>query len=66
MAESGEELFDLGPLAGGTADLLITEDQDLEVLIALHAVIFKDGHIRTPYLFPFSQYNTSKNIFPAL
>jgi hypothetical protein len=48
MAEGGEELFDLGPLAGRTADLLITEDQDLEVLIAFYAMIFKDGHILAP------------------
>jgi hypothetical protein len=55
MAEGGEELFDLGRFAGRTVDLLIAKYQDLKVLIAFHATIFIDGHIRIPSvcLFPF-------------
>jgi hypothetical protein len=49
MAEGGEEFFDLGCIAGRTADLLITVDQNFKVLIAFHAVIFEDGHARAPY-----------------
>jgi len=63
MTEGGEELFDLGPVTGRARYLLIAEDQDLEVLIAFHAVIFKDGHtnLRTYY-----QYNTAEGLFPVL
>jgi hypothetical protein len=64
VAEGGEELFDLGPLAGRTAHLLITEDQDLKILIALHTMIFKDGHCLAPVCF-FSQYNTAEGFFPV-
>jgi hypothetical protein len=52
VAEGGEEPFDLGRVTGGTADLLITINQNLKVLIAFHAVIFKDGHKLAPYSFP--------------
>jgi hypothetical protein len=54
VAEGGEELFDLGRVAGRTADLLITVNQNFKVLIAFHAVIFKDRHTRAPYSFPSS------------
>jgi hypothetical protein len=54
MAEGGEELFDLGPLTGRAGHLLITEDQDLKVLIAFHAPIFEDGHTMPPYVLQYS------------
>jgi hypothetical protein len=53
VAEGGEEPFDLGRVAGRTADLLITVNQNFKVLIAFHAVIFKDGHTLPPYLLPY-------------
>jgi hypothetical protein len=49
VAEGGEELFDLGAVTGGAGDLLVTEDQGLKILVAFHAVVFKDGHIEPPY-----------------
>ena len=56
MAEGGEELFDLGPVTGGAGDLLVTKDQGLKILIAFHAVKFKDRHrclrIRCQCIFP--------------
>jgi hypothetical protein len=48
VAEGGEELFDLGRFAGGTANFLITVNQNFKVLIAFRAVIFKDRHIGSP------------------
>jgi hypothetical protein len=54
MAEGGEELFDLGPLTGRAGYLLITEDQDLKVLIAFHTAIFEDGHTVPPYVLHYS------------
>jgi hypothetical protein len=60
VAEGGEELFDLGPVAGGAGDFLITENQGLKILIAFHAVIFIDGHTESPYSLSF--YNS--NITP--
>jgi hypothetical protein len=48
VAEDGEELFDLGPLTSGTGNLLIAEDQRLKVIIAFHAVIFKNRHRLPP------------------
>jgi hypothetical protein len=52
VAEGGEELFDLGCFAGGTADLLVTVNQNFKVLIAFRAVIFKDRHRLAPYSLP--------------
>ena len=61
MAEGREELFDLGAFAGGAGDLLVTKDQGLKILVALHAVIFKDRHdcLRIRYVYiitPLSQF----------
>jgi hypothetical protein len=45
VAKYRKELIDVFPLACGARDLLVTEDQDLEVLSALYTVIFKDRHV---------------------
>jgi hypothetical protein len=57
VAEGGEELFDLGPVTGGAGDFFVTEDQDLKILVAFHAVIFKDGHTQSPYSQSVSFFN---------
>ena len=62
MAEGGEELFDLGAVTYGAGDFLVAEDQDLKVLVAFHAVIFKDGHAD---LCMYYQYNTPEGLFPV-
>jgi hypothetical protein len=62
MAEGGEELFNLGAVTGWTSDFLVTEDQDLKVLVAFHAVIFKDRHTDLRYCY---QYNIPEGLFPV-
>jgi len=44
MTKSREKLFDLLAVAGGASDFLISKDQDLEILVTFHTVIFKDRH----------------------
>jgi len=48
MAEDREKLINLLSLAFRAGDFLLTEDQDLEVLSALHTMIFKDRHVNPP------------------
>jgi hypothetical protein len=45
MAEGGKKLFNVDTVACRARDFLVTEDQDLKVLFALHAMIFKDRHV---------------------
>ena len=45
MAERRKKLFDLLAVAGGTGNFLVSKDQDLEFLVALHTVVFKDRHL---------------------
>jgi A/G-specific adenine glycosylase len=63
VAEGGKELFDLGAFAGGAGDLLVTEDQDLKILIALHAVIFKDRHGYLPIYYQYTLNITPPKTF---
>jgi hypothetical protein len=44
VAESRKELFDLLAVAGGTSGFVVSKDQELKFLVALHTVIFKYGH----------------------
>lgn len=44
MAENRKKPLDVGAFARGTRHFLVTQDQDLKVLVALHTMIFKDGH----------------------
>jgi len=45
VAERRKKLFDLLAVAGGTGNFLVSKDQDLEFLVALHTVVFEDGHL---------------------
>jgi len=45
VAESREKLFDLLAVAGRADDFLLSKDKDLEILVALHTMIFEDRHI---------------------
>jgi len=44
MAESRKKLLNVVALACGARYFLATEDQELEVLVALPTMIFKDRH----------------------
>jgi hypothetical protein len=65
MAADGKEFLYLGPLAGGAGDLLIAEDQGLKVFITFLAVIFKDGHALSPYLFSFFIITPPRHFFQS-
>jgi hypothetical protein len=45
VAESREKLFDLLAVAGGTSGFIVSKDQKLKFLVALHAVVFEYGHL---------------------
>ena len=45
MAEGRKEPADPVSFAYRARDLLVTEDQDLEVLVAVPTMIFKDRHV---------------------
>jgi hypothetical protein len=44
VAESREELLDLLAVTGGTGNLIVSKDDDLEIFIALCAMILEYGH----------------------
>jgi hypothetical protein len=46
MAESRKKLLNVVALACGARYFLVTEDQELEVLVALPTMIFKDRHAK--------------------
>ena len=49
-AESGDLLAHFAAVALGTLDFWFSvEDDFLEVLVAFRAMVFKDGHSRTPF-----------------
>ena len=49
-AESGDLLAHFAAVALGALDFWFSvEDDFLEVLVAFRAVVFKDGHSRTPF-----------------
>ena len=45
MAKDRKELIDVFPFTCRARDFLVAEDQDLEVLSALHTMIFKDRQV---------------------
>ncbi len=58
MAENRKKPLNLIAFACRTRHFLITEDQDLKVLVALHTVIFKDRHVRlSSYNFDLPSHN---------
>jgi hypothetical protein len=46
MAEDRKKPLNVVAFACKTRHFLVTEDQDLKVLVALHTMIFKDRHAR--------------------
>jgi hypothetical protein len=44
VAKRRKKLLDLLAVAGGTSDFLVSQDQDLEIVVAFHTVIFEDRH----------------------
>jgi len=45
VADGRKELLELLAVAGGTSDFFFSKNQDLKILVAFGAVIFKDGHV---------------------
>jgi hypothetical protein len=45
VAASGEKLGDLLAVAGRAGNFLVSEDQDLEFLVAFLTVVFKNRHV---------------------
>jgi hypothetical protein len=48
MAERRQKLIDPVSFAYRTGDLLVTENQELKVILAFRTMIFKDGHDDPP------------------
>lgn len=55
MAKGGKKPIDLTAFAYGAGDFLVVKDEDLEVFVAVHTMIFKQGHCRSPYRIQVSQ-----------
>jgi hypothetical protein len=45
VAETRKKFFHLLAVAGGTSDFLVSKDQNFEIVVALHTVIFEDRHL---------------------
>jgi hypothetical protein len=48
VGEGGKEFLNLVTFAGRARYLFVTEYQDFEILVTLHAMIFKYRHVRSP------------------